>query len=35
MIKLGQKPMALELVEQLEAQYRNRRALREELAYIF
>ena len=35
MIKLGQKPMALELVEQLKTQYRNRRALLDELAHVF
>ena len=35
MAKLGYKPMALELIEQLRTQYRNRRALLEELTGIF
>ena len=35
MAKLGHKPMALELIELLRTQYRNRRALQEELARVF
>ncbi len=35
MAKLGYKPMALELAASLKAQYRNRRALLEELARVF
>ena len=35
MAKLGFKPMALELAALLKAQYRNRRALLEELARVF
>lgn len=35
MAKLGYKPMALELIEQLRTRYRNRRALIEELTGIF
>ena len=35
MAKLGYKPMALELIEQLRTRYRNRRALLEELTGIF
>lgn len=35
MAKLGHEPMALELMELLRTQYRNRRALLEELAHVF
>ena len=34
MIKLGARPMAVDLVEQLRTMYRNRRALIEELAHL-
>ena len=35
MAKLGYKPMAMELADLLKTQYRNRRALLEELADTF
>ena len=34
MIKLGARPMATELITQLQTQYRNRRALLEELSKV-
>lgn len=34
MIKLGARPMATELITQLQTQYRNRRALLEELSQV-